>query len=129
MKNTSFITFLLLICLSLIAFKCDDDITQEDEKAELENFRLEIEDIASASICNEAFECKYIGFGSKPCGGYSGYLIYSTSVDINKLENLVLSYNKQHANYNAKWGIASDCSIVNPPTSIICENNACVAIY
>lgn len=39
MKNTSFITFLLLICLSLIAFKCDDDITQEDEKAELENFR------------------------------------------------------------------------------------------
>ncbi|WP_396602721.1 hypothetical protein [Algibacter sp. R77976] len=129
MKNTSFITFLFSICLSLLAFQCEDDITQEDESAELEILRLKIETLAKTSICNEEFECKYIGFGSKPCGGASGYLIYSTSIDTEKLESLVLNFNQKHAAFNTKWGIISNCTVTDPPVEINCENNTCVAVY
>ncbi len=128
-RNQFFSPFLAVICLSFLAFQCDDDMTQEDDNARLEVLRLEIENLAKTSICNEATECKYIGFGSKPCGGPLGYLTYSTSIDTEKLEGLVSNYNKINAEYNSKWGIISDCSIVNPPTSIICENNICVAVY
>ncbi|WP_298497529.1 hypothetical protein [uncultured Algibacter sp.] len=129
MKNKSVTTFLFLICLSLVVFQCEDEITQEDDKAELDTLKFEIEDLANTSICNEETECKYIGFGSKPCGGPSSYLIYSTSIDTDKLEKLVLNYNQKHTDFNTKWGIISDCSVVNPPTSINCVNNSCIAVY
>ena len=129
MKNKYLTTFLLLICLSLVAFQCEDDTTQEDDKAELDALKLEIENLANTSICNEETECKYIGFGSKPCGGPWSYLIYSTSIDIEELENRVENYNQKEAFYNSEHGIISDCSIANPPTHLNCENNACVAVY
>ncbi|MGB5420091.1 hypothetical protein [Algibacter sp.] len=129
MKNTSLKAFLFLICLCLLAFNCEDEITQEDESAELNTLRLDIEALAITSICNEETECKYLPFGSKPCGGPAGYLIYSTSIDTEKIEMLVLNYKQKSDEFNTKWGLMSDCSIVNPPTSIICENNACVAVY
>jgi hypothetical protein len=130
MRSNRFLnTFFVVIFISLVVFQCDDEIIQDDESAKLEILRLEIENLAQSSICNDSTQCKYIGFGSKPCGGAAGYLIYSTSIDTEKLERLVLNYNNKHAAFNTKWGIISDCTIVNPPTRISCENNTCVAVY
>ena len=83
-------------------FQCEDDskLTQEQERQELVTLKQTIEDLASQSVCNENTECKFIAFGSKPCGGPWSYLIYSTSIDENKLETLVEQYNLKELAFN-----------------------------
>ncbi|MCF7566858.1 hypothetical protein L3X37_00570 [Sabulilitoribacter arenilitoris] len=132
MKNAPFHLFTLAICLSLMAFQCDEDImplTQEEERKDLNIYKNAIEDLAATSVCNETTECKYIAFGSKPCGGPWGYLIYTTSIDTKKLKLWVEDYNQRESNFNSKWDVGSDCSVVNPPISINCQNNSCIPIY
>ncbi|SFC94690.1 hypothetical protein [Algibacter pectinivorans] len=127
-----FSTFVLVtFCLLLLSTQCDDDtgLSQEDEAQELAFLKLEIEDLASTSVCGNGFECTYIALGSKPCGGPWSYLIYSTSIDTELLEQLVEDYNKKESLYNKTWGMASDCAVAIPPTTVSCENNACVAVY
>lgn len=110
---------------------CEEDAptNQESELADLMIAKKAIEDLAATSVCNEAFTCEAIAFGSKPCGGPTGYLVYSTSIDIEKLEKIVFEYNKSEADYNSKWGVISDCALVTPPATLKCENNKCVAVY
>ncbi|WP_370477516.1 hypothetical protein [Tamlana flava] len=132
MKNPFFASLLLLICFSLVAFQCDEEgnmPTFEEEQTELNNLKSEIEALANTSICNETSECKFIGLGSKPCGGPWSYLIYSNSIDIEQLERMVANYNQLEAEFNARWGMVSDCAVVNPPSSVNCENNTCIAVY
>ncbi|MBJ7879750.1 hypothetical protein [Gelidibacter salicanalis] len=88
-----------------------------------------IQDLAGASVCNGNFECLYIAFGSKPCGGPWSYLVYSTSIDTLKLTNLVDTYNQLEKMLNSECGRISDCAFVVPPQRLECKNNTCIAIY
>ena len=118
--------------LLLFSAQCEDDIppfSQETEQQELAAIKAEIENLASTSIFGVTFECKYIAFGSKPCGGPWTYLVYSTSIDAEELENRVEGYNRKEKMFNTKWGVISDCAITNPPSGIKCENNICIAKY
>ena len=126
-----FLPVFFILCMFLMAFQCEDDTiaTQESEQEALNTSKKAIEDLAATSICNENTTCKYIAFGNKPCGGPWSYLVYSTSIDVEKLENMVEAYNKKEAEFNAKWGAFSDCAFAIPPTRINCENNTCIAIY
>lgn len=122
----------MILCLSLMSTQCEEEkasSTQADEEKELLELKTQSEALASKSTCNENTTCKFIAFGSKPCGGPWSYLIYSTSIDTQTLEDLVENYNKKEAEFNKKWGMTSDCAVVNPPSSIKCENNICVAKY
>ncbi len=132
MKKSLSKFILVPLCLLLFSTQCDEDIpplTQEDEEQELAALKIEIENSANTSVCGSTFECKFIAFGSKPCGGSWSYLVYSTSIDTEELESMVEGYNRKEAIFNTEWGIVSDCAITNPPTSVNCENNACVAVY
>jgi hypothetical protein len=130
MKNTFFA--LLLMFMIFTAFKCqdnDDAISLEQDKKELATLKQAIETLAVTSICNENTECKFIAFGSKACGGPKSYLVYSTSIDVEKLEKLVETYNQKDADFNKKYGVISDCAAVLPPSGLSCENNTCIAFY
>jgi hypothetical protein len=132
MKESILKIILVSLCLLLLSTQCEDDIppdTQENEQQELAALKAEIENLASVSICSDTFECEFIGFGSKPCGGYWSYLVYTTSIDTEQLESMVEAYNRKEALYNANWNIVSDCAIANPPSSVTCENNTCLAVY
>ena len=132
MKKPFLGLFLLAISLCLVAFQCEDDNklpTQEEEQAELNILNSEIETLVNASVCGATFECKYLAFGSKPCGGPWSYLIYSTSVNEQNLNNLVENYNEKQKAFNIKWGVFSDCAFALPPSSISCENNICIPVY
>lgn len=94
----------------------------------LQELKVLIEDQAAESICNDEFECRSIAFGSKPCGGPWSYLIYSTSIDTLDLVNRVNEYNDIEMNFNINCGATSDCAFVNPPTTLMCENNQCIAV-
>ena len=131
MKTSIVTAILLLVCLSFTAFQCDDDapLTQEQELARLQDLKSEIETLASTSVCNETTECKFIAFGSKPCGGPWSYLIYSTSIDVEALEAMVQDYNAKEQSYNQSWNVVSDCALAQQPSSVTCENNTCVAVF
>lgn len=131
MKKTLSKLFLFLLFTSLMATQCEEELVsnQDEEYQDLVDLKHTIEELASSSVCNENTTCKYIAFGSKPCGGPWEYLVYSTSINTENLENLVKNYNQQESYFNSKWGIVSDCSVNNPPMSLSCENNTCIANY
>jgi hypothetical protein len=132
MKKTILITGFMCLFIVTTAMQCDDDTFTydcEENIAYLEEYKLTIESMAAASICNENFECRYIAFGSKPCGGPWEFLVYSTSIDTLALTNAVADYNQMEANYNINCGAISDCSAPIPPVDFTCENNQCIPIF
>ncbi|MFH6767444.1 hypothetical protein V8G56_01745 [Gaetbulibacter aquiaggeris] len=118
-------------CLIFMVFQCEEDSipTMEYEQNTLIASKKIIEDLAASSFCNESTECKFIAFGSKPCGEPWSYLIYSTSIDTTELEGLVEVFNQNEDAFNKKWDVVSDCSAALPPTSVNCENNTCIPVY
>ena len=89
--------------LAFLVIYCDDsgNITpQEADKAAIDNLNVEIKSLADASVCSEEFTCYSVGIGSKPCGGFWEYIVYSDSIDVvsffakietlNELEKLIM---------------------------------------
>lgn len=112
--------------------QCDDDdiyYNCEDNVLNLAELKSNIEMMADESICDDTFQCRYIAFGSKPCGGPWEYLIYSTSIDTLTLTSLVMEYNQLEANYNLNCGAVSDCSTPIPPIGFECQDNQCIPIF
>ena len=131
MKTFNLFLVLTLI-LSLATSSCiedDSDSFCDSQLIYLSSLKANIEGLAATSICNENFECRYIAFGSKPCGGPWEFLFYTTSIDTMELENLVASYNALEADYNENCDAVSDCSTPIPPIDFSCENNQCIPIY
>ncbi|HUH28329.1 hypothetical protein [Gelidibacter sp.] len=131
MKKSAFVLKLSVLFLLLTANKCDDpeNSSCEDYVSQLDGLRVKIENLANTSVCKENFECRYMAFGSKPCGGPWNYLVYSTSIDTLELHSLVNAYNKMEQELNVACERVSDCMMVNPPQRLECKNNKCIAIY
>lgn len=71
-------------------------------------------------------ECRYIGYGSKPCGGPWGYLIYSTDTVNEDFLRVLVDTHAAYENYmNFKYGYSSDCSVPDLPV-LECRNGICV---
>ncbi len=96
---------------------------------DLQDLGITIENQASSSVCSDVFECRYIPFGSKACGGPCPYLVYSTSIDTLELQTLVTNYNERENNYNSTRGAVSNCSVPIPPTKFTCEDNQCIPVF
>ena len=107
----------------------DKTMSCTDRLTYLNELRDQIRAFAETSICNDNFECGYIAFGSKPCGGAWEYLIYTTSIDTLELTNKVTNFNALEASYNEECGAISDCMAVMPPTDFECKNNTCFPKY
>ena len=133
MKKSTVILCLCSLFIVLTAFQCDDDdmvsFSCDDTISQLNQMKTDIEVLVDQSICGDAFECRYIAFGSKPCGGPWSYLVYSTSIDTLQLANLVNEYNQLESDFNQECERFSDCTIENPPVSLECQDNKCIAIY
>ena len=119
------------IALMAIVFGCTSttELGKEDDLAELNNLKEEIELLVDSDICSENSDCDSVAFGSKACGGPKTYLVFSTSINVEMLQQKVATYNALEDAFNKKWGIISDCSVIMPPTSIQCINGKCTAIY
>ena len=134
MKKILLIFGLMSLFVLVTAMSCDDDddvssVNCEQRLQSLADLKLTIQTMANTSICSEEFECRYIPFGSKPCGGPWGFLVYSTSVDTLALTSLVEEYNLLETDYNNNCNAISDCSVPQPPIGFECENNQCIPIY
>lgn len=118
--------------LAFLVIYCDDsgNITpQEADKAAIDNLKVEIKSLADASVCSEEFTCYSVGIGSKPCGGFWEYIVYSDSIDVVSFLAKIETLNELEKAYNEKYGIISDCSVAMPPSSMDCIDGKCVGIF
>jgi len=126
--------FISLSLIILIAVGCSLEGTTGQEQQELDLKVLsdlgdDINVLIESSACTDETECAFIAFGTKPCGGPWGYLVYSNSIDTDELIEKVERFNQLQKTYNLKYNIISDCSVVSPPDALICEDNKCKAVY
>jgi hypothetical protein len=131
-KALVYLSITFITSLFIVACTIDDDdniVTCEPMFQDLQDLRIAIEDYASSSVCNDEFECRYIAFGSKPCGGPWSYLVYTTSIDTLELQSLVTDYNQRENSYNNNCGEVSDCLAPTPPTGFTCEDNKCIPVF
>ena len=71
-------------------------------------------------------QCKLVAVGAKPCGGPTGYAVYSTlQTDENKLLKLVRELNDLSRKYNEEAQVDSTCVITPPPREVYLENGIC----
>jgi len=119
------------IVLLTFFFGCTSttELGKEDDLAELNNLKEEIELLVNSGVCSENSDCDSIAFGSKACGGPKAYLAFSSSINVELLQQKVANYNALESAFNQKWGIVSDCAVVMPPTSVECINGKCTAVY
>jgi hypothetical protein len=123
--------FSILALFVLWSCSLDDSSSnaQETEYAVLVQQKNIIEQLAISEPCTDSTGCDYVAFGSKPCGGPWTYLAYSTSINVDLFLQKVADFNAAENTYNLKWKIVSDCTVVDPPTSVECVNGICTAIY
>lgn len=96
---------------------------QEIAHRKLMDLYNEIVNIAYSESCSNASDWLFVGFGAKACGGFQGYLPYSKKIDTVAFLDKINAYNLAEKEYNIKFSIISDCSIIPEPTSITCKNS------
>ena len=124
--------FFKILALSLIlqSFQCTDsnDSSNLITSAQLETKKQEIQTYINSFSCSESVGCNYIAFGSKPCGGPRTYLVFSNSVNLTHLKDLVTKYNEMDNLYNIQTNAVSDCMYLSPPQEVKCVNGVCTIL-
>lgn len=88
----------------------------------------DITNMALDLSCDTNEQCKSIGFGDKPCGGFQTYKLYSTkTVNDASFTKLVKSYNALDKQENEKNGMASTCDMVMEP-AVSCVAKECKVV-
>jgi len=124
-----FISFSLIFLFTVGCSLEESTKNQDSDLKALTNLGNEINVLVESSVCTDETECASIAFGTKPCGGPWGYLVYSNSIDTDELIAKVERFNQMQNTYNLRYNITSDCSVVLPPDALICEDNKCKAVY
>jgi hypothetical protein len=121
---------ILVLSILLQSFQCTDSNESSDliTSAQLEAKNQEIQNYINSFSCSESVGCGFIAFGSKPCGGPRTYLLFSNSINLTKLQEMVKIYNEMDELYNIQTGVVSDCMFVLPPTEVKCVNGICTII-
>lgn len=123
------IPFLILCILVVVSCTKETILTMEQEQQLLNEKLIEIETIAESVSCSEVSVWEITPIGSKACGGPTGYIAYSYSINEVNFLNLVSNYTQEQNQFNLKWGIISDCSVPPMPIGVECSNNQPVFIY
>lgn len=77
------------------------------------------------SICEVSGQCKLIGMGTRTCGDFKDYLIYSTKdADETRLRSLVTAFNETHEKISSLSLAVGTCGI--KPAHVGCVNGRCV---
>lgn len=115
----------LLGLVALAVPACHPKDREEEDRARLAAMEAEIDAFIQDRSCASDGDCRVIAFGAKPCGGPWTYKVWSAAtVDSTELARLVADYNAYNAELNRKWGWASTCDYVLPPT-VGCVDGSC----
>ena len=114
----------ILLSINCTSKQDDSNITPEQLVAK----KTAIQNYINTFSCSESLCCNFIAFGSKPCGGPRMYLVFSNSINLPQLQEMVTEYNEMDHLRNIQTNAISDCSIPTPPNEIACVNGVCTII-
>ena len=111
-------------CVPREGYPWDEGLDEASDLGKLKALYDKIVEYIGTPYCDGG-ECRYIGVGSKPCGGPWGYLIYSTGTVNEDHLRILVDVHAAFENYmNFKYGYNSDCSVPNPPV-LECRDGIC----
>ncbi len=115
----------VLLCINCTSKQYDSNsITPEQLAAK----KTAIQNYINTFSCSESLGCNFIAFGSKPCGGPRTYLVFSNSINLTQLQEMVAEFNEMDHLRNIQTNAISDCSVPLPPNEIGCVNGVCTII-
>ncbi len=117
----------MLVVVAIIFFGFAPPAWANNDNTEREALAKEIIEMVKDNSCSDNSECRILGFGSFPCGGYERYLAYSSNINEKELKNKADKYYKLDKEYDAKLGAISICMLMPKPTPV-CVNNICVGL-
>lgn len=100
----------------------------ENDKEMMQELRMQIDSLSKSVACTDPADWRIAPAGAKPCGGPGFYLTYHKNVE-NEILPMIQKYTNMSTAFNKKYGLMSDCAMVQPPTRIRCEDNKAVPIY
>lgn len=114
-------------CVPREGYPWNEDTSEQDDQTKLKEMFDEIVDYIGTPYCSGEGDCRFIGVGSKPCGGPWSYLIYSApTVDIDHLEHLINAHAAFENYMNMKYGYTSTCDVPAQPI-LECHEGICRA--
>lgn len=105
-----------------------DENSKKYDEVQLEKAKAVIESEIAKEKCTNPDDWKAAPMGSKACGGPKFYIAYPKTMEtdiLSKIEN----YNKKETEFNTKYGITSDCSVIEEPQAIKCKNGKAELIF
>lgn len=132
LKGICAIVIFMMAMVSLV-FACKDTM-KNSMKEDQDRLDIQLKDIqnmsmAQQTVCQNASEWRFTAIGAKGCGGAIGYITYTTKIDTVAFINKVKVYTNQQQEFNKKWNIGSDCSLVLHPKGLACENGKPKLVY
>lgn len=103
-----------------IALKPDKTFENQQDSRKLDELREKINRLANSETCTDETAWRISPVGAKACGGPAAYIAYPKSKE-DSIIPLIQNYTSEQADFNKKYGISSDCMIVEPPAGIRCS--------
>ena len=128
MNNIKF-TVVFLLILAYQSCSSLDGMSQEQEAQNLRQLFFEIENLVAQHTCVDASEWRFIKYGSKACGGPSGFIAYPLNMDTANFLKKIETYTVAEQNFNQKWNITGDCSFPPLPIGVKCDHGKPVLFY
>lgn len=117
------------IFLILVVACSPDDVRQEDDFNKLAAQLLALQQEAAQTPCIDANDWSFVPIGSKACGGPHDFIAYPLNGSATLFLDRVQAYTNLEDRLNKKWGVVSDCAIVNAPQAVNCINGIATLIY
>ncbi|MBC6109976.1 hypothetical protein ACFOG5_07620 [Pedobacter fastidiosus] len=122
--KTFLLLFITMAMFSALFFTCKEPglRTKSVDEQILKVLYSDIEKQAHQYPCENAGEWKFVEVGSRPCGGASGFIAYSSKVDEKALFEKIKLFTEKEAIYNEKYNAMGPCAIIVAPKGVACEN-------
>ena len=125
MKALSRVNMIISLLIASFLSSCASNSKPDPIQQNMSKLDADIQAIIGSANCTSTMQCQSIGFGDKPCGGFSSCLIYSDlSTDIETLKKHVSQYNKLSELWNRENNISSTCDMLMPPP-LTCHQQTC----
>ncbi|OFZ17705.1 MAG: hypothetical protein A2Z20_01620 [Bdellovibrionales bacterium RBG_16_40_8] len=121
------VSFCYILVIAVFFQSCEmiQDESLEEKERRLDSIYQKIRETLNTS-CTYDSDCRQIALGSKACGGPNAYLVYSvSSCSPDEINLLVNSYNQLENQISGEEDIISDCALVEPHDSLVCDNQVC----
>ena len=120
---------LVLLLITLTSCQDNETLSQDQAAQDLQDIFTEIESMVNTISCDNSEDWTFIGYGSKVCGGFVGYIAYPAFIDTQLFIELIEAHKQAQEDFNQKWQIVGTCDWEVPPTDVQCDDGVPKFVY